>query len=371
MNKQMAAVLGRINAVKGRLAGSLLARSLTFGYSNARVKAMRASLLPREAIGQMIDADKVADIIGMLERTDYKADFSEPALKYSGADLVEFALGRHLVRKARKVLSFTPKEAVPAVLSVLEKWDAYNLKTILLAKHLGHSNDDIKPFLVPAGVFTMNELNVILERGNAMEIASFLSETSYGAELQPLLNDYKKSKNIQPLLNALEKHFYAKLSRSISPHTADGSRILELVRADIDNRNIMIILRGKGSGVSEAEIKPYLVEGGTLETKELAKLLRSKTADDAVKLVGERFGLEKAAELYKSTKSLVGIEIGLERRVASMGLKALRHSMLSPGALVGYLYLKEAEITNIRKIVRGKEFSVPAEELREAVMLAS
>jgi len=344
-------------------------RGMKYAYSNARVKAMKEALLPSGTFEQMVAANTIRDVIGILERTDYKVDFSEPALRYSGADLVDFALGKHLVRKARKILSFTPPEALPAVLSVLEKWDVYNLKTILLAKHLGYPNKEIAPLLVPAGVFTEPELNRILERVSVEDVVSFIGGTGYGVELKPLIDNYKRTKNAQPLLNAVERHFYVNLSRSIPPNIPDGMKILALVKMEVDNRNIVNILRGKCEGAKEQEIRQYMIGGGRLSASELDRLIGCRSADEVVKAVCERYRLEGVAAVYKQTHSIVAVEIALERMVMEFGLKTLRTSVLSPGALIGYLYLKENEITNIRKILRGKEFGMSPEKIRETMVL--
>jgi vacuolar-type H+-ATPase subunit C/Vma6 len=131
----------------------------------------------------------------------------------------------------------------------------------------------------------------------------------------------------------------------------------------------MNILRGKREGASEQEIMSYLIEGGTLSGFMLERLARARGADDAVKEVCKLYRLDAAAEAYAETHSIVWIEIALERKVMELGLRTLRTSVLSPGTIVGYLYLKENEIMNIRKIVRGKEFGTPPEKIRETIVL--
>ena len=42
--------------------------------------------------------------------------------------------------------------------------------------------------------------------------------------------------------------------------------------------------------------------------------------------------------------------------------------MLSLGALVGYLFLKGQEMANIRKIVRGKQYGLSPQQIREMLI---
>jgi len=344
------------------------ARALKFGYANARAKAMKSLLLERPVLEQMIDAGSVREVIGILENTSYKQDLGEPSLKYSGADLIELALGRHFARNARKALGFTPKDAVGTIMSVLEKWDAHNVKTILLGKHLAHPDDEIVPLLVPAGDLTPDMLKRMREQRDVESLVSFLARTEYGEPLVQLLDDYKKTRNVQPLLNAIEMTFYSVLSQRISGTQPDEPAILELVKADIDAKNIMSALRGKRDRAPEEEVMRYFIDGGNISRREMKALAACSSVEEAVDKVKARYDLGVALERYKADGSLVHFESGLERRIVEKGMSTLRISILSPGAIVGYLYLKENEIGNIRKIVRGKEFGVPPEKLRESVI---
>lgn len=345
------------------------ARAMKFGYSNARAKAMKSALLEKQVLEQMIEAGSMRDLLGVLEATTYRQDLGEPSLRYSGADLVEFALGKHFVRDARKVLKFTPKEAVGTVMSVLEKWDVHNLKMLLLGKHLGHPDEEITPLLVPAGALTPDELRKMREQKDVESLVAILARTGYGQALAPLLEEYRKSKNIQPLLDALEMQFYSSLSQKISGAQPDEPAILGLVRAEIDAKNIMNILRGKRDGIGDEAIMRYFIDGGNMARQAIKSLIACGSIEELIGKVKGRYNLDSALEAYRADKSLVHFELELERKLVERGLSTLRLCILSPGAIVGYLYLKENEIRNIRKIVRAKEFGIPPEKLRESIIL--
>ena len=54
--------------------------------------------------------------------------------------------------------------------------------------------------------------------------------------------------------------------------------------------------------------------------------------------------------------------------MARRSLKALRTSIMSIGAIVGFLFLKEGEMSNIQKIVRGKALGLPAEKVSQMLV---
>ncbi|MFH0818118.1 MAG: V-type ATPase subunit, partial [Candidatus Micrarchaeota archaeon] len=104
--------------------------------------------------------------------------------------------------------------------------------------------------------------------------------------------------------------------------------------------------------------------------RELLKLAETKSQEEAVRKLSHHYDLTGAFELYKKDGSLVHFETALENLVAQKGVKALRRSMLSVGAIVGYIYLKNAEVGNIRKIVSAIEFGIPEEKLKEMLVIA-
>ncbi len=343
-------------------------RATRFGYSNARVKAMKTALLGRPALEQMIGAKEMAEVLAALKETPYEEDLGESSLGHSGADLIEFALSRHFARSARKIIGFTPRDALGTVMSVLEKWDAYNLRVILLGKHLGHPNADIAPLLVPAGEFAQAELKRMQEQPDVESVARLVSGTGYGKALAPLLDEYRRSREIQPLLNAVDKEFYGQLPKRISGTQRDERAILGLVKAVIDGKNIMVILRGKRAGIPPEALLRYCAEGGNITAPSLRALANRGSVEEVVAGVKGKYNLEAALARYGADSSLSHFEIELERRIAEKGLRTLRTSVLSAGAIVGYLYLKETEISNLRKIVRAKEFNLPADKLRETIV---
>jgi V/A-type H+-transporting ATPase subunit C len=68
---------------------------------------------------------------------------------------------------------------------------------------------------------------------------------------------------------------------------------------------------------------------------------------------------------------LIHFEVALEKVIAGQGLKALSRSILSLGSIIGFLFLKEEEVSNIRKIVRAKEYDLPLNKVKEMLVQVS
>jgi len=350
--------------------GSLARRSIVYGYSNARIGAMKASLLRKSQIQEMIQAGKIASVLGLLDDTDYKEDLVNYSLRYGGADLIELALGRNLARTCKKLIRMTPKGARKITVTILERWDVHNIKTILSAKSAGYKSEEIEPFLVVAGNLTIDELKRMLDQGSVEEAVNYLGNSEYGKILKELLPAYKTDCNITPLLSSLDVHYYGKLTKEVRPNCSDESTILFLIKTEIDMINIMLILRTAREGIKGELVKKFMILGGSISNKELGKLMNSKDMKEIVTRLKPRYDLTRAYERYNEDKSLTHFEVELETAIAKRQVGILKKSILSTGTIIGFLYLKENEVNNIRKIVRAKEFNIPPEKVQEMVVMA-
>jgi len=77
------------------LENSIIVRAMTLGYVNARVKAMKQTLLSQKETDPMAEAKNVEEIYAMLERTSYRQDLVASVLKEkTTADRIELAAAK-------------------------------------------------------------------------------------------------------------------------------------------------------------------------------------------------------------------------------------------------------------------------------------
>ncbi len=349
--------------------GGILSQTpIAFGYSNARVKAMRTHLLTRAQFEEMARVKSVPEIIEMLERTHFKQDLVALSLKFSGVDLVRVALGKNAARTYRKLIRITPESGRGTVLAFLRRWDVHNLKTILLGKSMGYSTEKIESLLVPAGEIGEDELKRLA--GSDLEsVVGFLKRCEFCPPKESWENQVKKG-DLSPLMNELDRVYYKELASKVKGVGRDGGTVLSLVKAEIDAKNIMLGIRARREQIPTETIEKLLLDGGSISKRELVKIAETKSTEEAVRKLSRHYDLTEAFESYKTDRSLVHFETHLENWVAQKGVKALRRSMLSVGALVGYVYLKNAEIGNIRKILSAAEFGIPEEKLKGMLVIA-
>ena len=359
-----AAAGGWLSAYAGRFSFN----TLRYAYSNARVKGMRAHLISQQQIDELVSARSVEELMGMLNNMGYREDFIKPAVKYGGADLVELALGRNMARTFTKVLGFTPKHGKATVAALIDKWDVHNIKTILLAKSMGEDSKRIEPFLVNAGSLGEDGLSGLLRRENVKGVVEELQGTVYREPLAEAYGEYEKRGEISVLLSALDSFYYVGLPLRIGASHRDEKVILDLVKTEVDAKNIMNVLRAKKAGMKEEAARGLFVGQGKLNERELNRLAGCENVEAVVAELKGKYDLQGALDKFKQDGSLSYFEVELERRIVERGLLELRRSMFSVGTIASFLFLKEQEIGNIRKIVRGIEFGVPREEIKEMVV---
>lgn len=356
----------------GAIAGGRLGflDPLTYGYSNARVRASRTLLVKKSQIAELIDVRTMPAAIELLERTPYKQDLVAAGPQAATLEHVELALGRHFARIAQKIRRITPKQDRGVVDAFLYRWDAHNLRALLLSKKAGKEQPHL---YVPAGSLADRHL---LSLAAAHDVRSFLQKlraTPFGAAFfaskigRGLLGKKMQPgfESAQDAISAFEMFYFWNLENAISPRIKDGRAILLLSKAEIDAKNISTMLRLRKAGLSPEEALQYAIDGGTLSKSQMAHIAKLESVSDAIKFVSKKFPV-KVPE--KHSEKVSALETGLEKYLAISALRTLRRSMLSVGAIIGFLFLKEEEMNNIRKAVRSKTLGLTKEQVLEMLV---
>lgn len=372
MVKSISAILGNLNPLNF-LSGTLAFRANVYGYSNARIRALKSSLLDRKFFDELIKVSNSKELLNVLQRTAYKEDLSQASLDTSNEiDLIEFSLVKNLHRNIKLISKISPKQALPVLNTIFERYDLLNLKTILLSNHLNKENKEIKKLLIEPINLSQAKLNELIEKDSVQKTVNVLKSTEYFFVLYPKLKKYSESNEIQPLLQALDVYYFQKLSSNISLGFSRDERIIySLIKSEIDAKNIMNILRLKTNEVDKQKIKELLIPNGNIKLEFLQKLVAEKEIQKIVIMLKSYYDLSDALEEFQKDSSLIHFELALENLRVKKALSALRRSVLSIGTIYGFLYLKEQEILNIKKVLRAKEFNLSKEETEKMLVFES
>jgi len=384
-----AAAYAYVRKAASWLQDKLSYKPLLFGYSNARVHAMRSSILSRRQVDDLLGVRTAAAVEEYLNRCGFSEDFSNLPASMPSEERVEIATGRNFARVAQKIISFTPSAGRGALLSMLGKYDVHNLRTLLMARKLSKGKEETRRLLIPAGSIGSLQLERILSAKDETEIYSAIGASEFGSKFLfslPAHHAAKRKKgkgqqdisgeSLDALCNELDFYYYRTAFAAAGYGGRDADLIRGLLRSEADAKNIMSIMRLKREGVEKREIAKCLVDGGRFTKEQLSEMAGAKGVEEVVKLATSFFisqtgkGEFAAAEQkYHTDGQLSHFEVVFQNSIARRSLHALRRSSMSLGAIAGFLFLKEEEMKNIRKIVRGKSFGLPAERISEMLVL--
>jgi V/A-type H+-transporting ATPase subunit C len=327
-------------------------------YVNARVRSRRAKLFDDEQYRKLVRMGP-SEIARFMEETEYEDEVNALGTRYSGVDLVEYALNRNLAKHFDDLLDWADGRLYELVARYLRKFDAWNVKTVLRGLFSGAEREDVEDDLIRAGEFDETILSRLLAAGSVEDVVELLDGTMFGSGLTAAFETYEESNSLVPLENAVDRAFYENLlgDVTVGERTDPATALyVDFLQAEVDFRNVRNALRLARSG-TDIDPGEYFIEGGRLFTAtELSSLVRN--TDDLVAHVREStYGdeLEAALNDLEAANSLIAFEQALEGALLEYSDTLSNRFPLSICPVLGYVLAKEREMRNVRAIARGKE----------------
>lgn len=335
-----------------------------YAYITGRVRAMKTKLIPAEMYPRMQSMD-ASEIARYLEETQYKDEIDALSKDYSGTELIEHATFANLAKTYRKLLDVSIDEPQFLILEYLRRWDIWNIKTVLRGKFYGATDAEIMKYLVPAGELEAEFLDGLTKKGTVQEVISAFEGTDYASALAQY-----DGKNLASLENALDKLYYFRMERAVGGTlSVGGGLLLKYVRREIDIRNLITLFRMNKAGVDAAIIQENLIPGGKLH-EELSRMAGQPFGEFLRGLEGYPFWSSISDIATADLDAISRIEARLRAYLVRYAWALSNYHPLSILPVLGYMVSKDTEVSNIRKIVRGKEAGLPAELIEEQVVVA-
>ena len=366
-----------------RLRGKLSFKPLVYGYANARVHGLYSRLLDADELKALLAAPSFDAMVEVLERTPYKDELVALSLRFRGDELIELAVSRRFARFAAQLLKVCPASDRPTLQALLGRWDAHNLKVVLLARRQKEPFEKVAPYLVLAGSLRESELQEIYSAPDAEEILHLLrlamgGEGASGAmsvstpgeaeRFRKLVLQADKAPSLQPLMDEFDRLAYRMAAAAALSYTGDGGEVRRLVQRAADEKNLSTVLRLNSAGSKPSDIRRYLVPGGSVSDSKWLALLSAGALVNPAGHLDSRLGWKEALDAYASHPSAAQLEVALARSSAAKNVRIFHRSQMNLGVLVGALMLKEQEMANIRKIVRAKSLRLPAAEIEKMLV---
>jgi len=350
---------------------SIFGRRGNYPYACARVRAKKSLLLTKENYPKLLMMD-LNEIGRFLGETQYSVEMTELASRYDGVNLIELGTSRNLARMYNGVLEFTKGELRDMIAGYLERWDVWNIKTVLRGKYYGASVEDIREDLVPAGRLREDDLNALLALESVTEVLENI-KLEWVEVPQEAISALQTTGELSTVEDYLDKAYYKHALESINPSSRPEKILLGYLRKEIDANNLLTILKLKREGISPDKISPYLIEGGDeLTMKEMERLIAIEGFDPLVQEL-QKYSfyedIKEALEKVSTTNSLNDVTLAIKRLHSRQAERFSHLYPLSVLPIIDYLIRKKIEVDNIRVIARCKESGLDTETIKKLLVI--
>lgn len=360
---------------QGVVASAKRAPDTDSGYACARLRGMRSHLLDQSFYERLIAAPDMQSTVKELMDTTYGQDLEAELVRGMNSSVVDDTLKNNMVRTYRKVLSFLDPTMRTLLSTLLGRWDVFNIKTILRGAHNQVPFEEIKESLLPAGYLSSTELEGLAKLGDVKAVVDTTAmwRLPYAVPLRRTYPEYAQSNELPLLELALDRQYSEWAAGRLVGEDADVEAARRVLGIQVDILNLVTVFRMIKNEVSHGEAERYFLEGGRAIRKDiyldLTKLSDVDEVLDALKRTPYGEALDDAAVRYLEMQSIPVFERALEELLMRRALTAGVRDPHGVGVAIAYLWGKQNEVTNIRIIVRGKEVGMPADRVREELIL--
>ncbi len=337
-------------------------------YVTARISSRRGALYDADDYRKLIRMSP-AEIARFMEDSAYAEEVNALGSRFSGVDLIEYALNRNLAAQFEDILDWSEGKLYDRVARYLRKFDAWNVKTVLRGLYSDTERESVEADLIRAGEFDDRRIKRLLDANTIEEAIEVLSDTVFGDALEAAYEDYESSGVLVPLENAVDRSYYELLSTDDLRGEA-LSEYREFLEAEIDFRNAINGLRLARSG-TDIDPAEYYIDGGVLFSAEQLRALAQNPEELVQHIRDSRYGDELSSALteLQEADSLVAFEHALEAALLEYADTLGHIHPLSVTAVVSYILEKEREVDNIRAIARGKEAGLEPDEIEQELVV--
>jgi V/A-type H+-transporting ATPase subunit C len=360
--------------------GSVLARNTPraetdVGYANARLRGMKANLLKASFLDELIEAPDVQHAVQVLQGTSYGPDIEGEVIHGVTAASIDEALKDNVVRTFGKVFDFLDPGAREILTVLLGRWDVQNIKTVLRGAQNSVALEQVKESLLPLGFISEAELEALARINDVHAVISTMATwgIAYANPLRAGYSEYATTGDLSDLELALDRYWASFAASELDRRSSNYQVARRILNTQIDVLNLVMVFRLLRADATAVRAQRYFLEGGRFIGEslflELAQLSDVDEVLDRLKKTPYAEALDTAALRYLELGSISAFERALEMLLTRQALLSGVRDPQGIGVAISYLYAKLNEITNLRIVIRGKAVGMPAERVREDLIL--
>jgi len=341
-----------------------------YPFLSAYFKGEEARLITSDHISRMSKVSTIQDILEIIKETDIGSYLD--GVPVETFDDLDEHLWIYLGERLEHIEWFkpVPTDILKTLKAYKVKYDILNIKAALQGISTGK-----QAHRIPIGV--IHNYGLLDELSNAESVESIL-ELLTECKLEnyaSVLEEYQIDEGVESRLLAearLDSNYYKNLL-NIAKGIKDGAILSKAFGIIIDMKNLQVMLRAIIAGTGPEATEYTISNGDMISSDTIKELLSLKLSDVPIRLENTQYRnvAEEVVDSYDRTKSIAVIDEIIEKHKFRMIKEILSPRILSPLVIAWYLILKEVEIRNLRLILKAMFDNIPAEEIRNYLVLSS
>lgn len=345
----------------------MIARVFRYSYAQAKTRAMRGKLLGPDDWHYLLRMKSLEDILRYLKGTDYAASLSGlPGATYV-AGTVSLALHNALFKDYSKLLRAVPKRSSKLLLSLLARYDAENLKTLLRGIWQAKPAQEIRLLLYGLGALSRLPIEGLLQVRQVPAAVDLLKSTIFHAPLLHALSQFKAQGRLFPLEIAADMAAFKHIAANIKTLRGLDQRGAEDLAGEfIDWVNVCWLVRFRHLyGLSPEEAINYALPGGNrLTIRDLGKLSRAVDLSTFFEAMPAPY--RKALDQVQHWEQVQPI---FQRRLIYELYGSFQKDPFQIRIELSYLLLKEMEVKSLESLVSAIDLGESPERLVDLIGL--
>lgn len=341
---------------------------MSYEYLNTRIRVMLAKLLTPKQFEALLELRDLSGLVNALAETDYAPEIERCSVEFSGYELIEQAVLRNGQRAFTHMLRIAPEDPRQLIALVLERFEVFNLKTIVRGLHVGASPDEIARNLSPSLVYTLAFYQELLRHETLRGMLDYLLSTGnrYYQPLAEVFAEYERTGKVALLEHALDSFYFAH-ARALLQERADENALIvrDALGTEADVLNLVYALRVVEAGVQSDEKYRYILEGGRVLSRDAVRELLN--ASDAREFWGKFARTSYFKELGAPQEQLDAprFQERLENLVYAKMCRLDLGQLFDIHMALSYIWRKSAEMTNLRVIASGLARHAPRAQIEK------
>lgn len=339
-----------------------------WGYSNARLRAMKGRLFGRDTYTELLELERIDDMIAHLAQSTYAPEIDAALARYNGLRVVLEGCRLHLAHTFRTVRTFFDEDDAPLIRALLARYDLHNIKTLLRGQQADARPEEILEALVPAGDLDDSALRVLVHEPDGETTIELLRawNGAYARIARTALRAWRDTDDWHVFETTLDNEFYRWLLGQL-----DGGKnhryVREYLVREIDTANLTTALRVRAVGAAnDDQLAQRFIGGGQVARSWLLDLARETRDDVALAMLRQSRWAEQMGPLDRL--DVPAVQRALDRHLAQWGQGFWGRDPLSVAPGIAYLAAKRAEVANVRMIAQGIALGLPRADIEQELI---